>query len=378
MAHELTHVVQQAAGPVAGTEIGQGLSVSHPSDRFEQAATADARHIAAKAQPDLLQLSDHPLAFVQIPRRSPSHLQRDFLGISSQSWADAGAVAGVAGGVLGAAALGLAIYAYARPPEALNPMPSTGGLSINPNPFGFNSMQNPAPEPSSNRQRYATASREAPQILPILDLRTDDDNHAILNVAHRTDGYNIIDASIRPGTIQNYRGGSRGSSANINFTQTQIAPAPSNLFTAPEPAPAPAPAPGQPGGPQSQPATGQPAPAGAGQVESTPASAAGPSIAEVLVSYSGTNTKNDGPAQGFAGSFVLKGNGKIEVIRPEITNGIGRADIGDTVAKIDYRTPSASQASSGGLSDASTLTAPSHGGLMPNFNVPNPPILDRP
>jgi hypothetical protein len=38
MAHELTHVVQQASGPVAATEVADGLAVSHPSDAFERAA----------------------------------------------------------------------------------------------------------------------------------------------------------------------------------------------------------------------------------------------------------------------------------------------------------------------------------------------------
>jgi hypothetical protein len=39
LAHELTHVVQQRSGPVDGTPTGGGVSVSHPSDRFEQEAT---------------------------------------------------------------------------------------------------------------------------------------------------------------------------------------------------------------------------------------------------------------------------------------------------------------------------------------------------
>ncbi len=43
LAHELTHVVQQRSGPVDGTPIGDGIALSHPSDRFEQQAerTAD-------------------------------------------------------------------------------------------------------------------------------------------------------------------------------------------------------------------------------------------------------------------------------------------------------------------------------------------------
>ncbi|WP_425471722.1 DUF4157 domain-containing protein [Streptomyces cadmiisoli] len=42
LAHELTHVLQQRQGPVAGTETGDGLSVSSPSDRFELEAEANA------------------------------------------------------------------------------------------------------------------------------------------------------------------------------------------------------------------------------------------------------------------------------------------------------------------------------------------------
>ncbi|WP_340376561.1 DUF4157 domain-containing protein [Streptomyces sp. SS7] len=42
LAHELTHVIQQRSGPVAGTDNGSGLRVSDPSDRFERAAEANA------------------------------------------------------------------------------------------------------------------------------------------------------------------------------------------------------------------------------------------------------------------------------------------------------------------------------------------------
>jgi hypothetical protein len=52
VAHELTHVMQQRAGPVAGTSQGDGVSVSHPSDRFEQAAEQSANSaMAAPAAP---------------------------------------------------------------------------------------------------------------------------------------------------------------------------------------------------------------------------------------------------------------------------------------------------------------------------------------
>ncbi|WP_316528452.1 eCIS core domain-containing protein [Kitasatospora brasiliensis] len=51
LAHELTHVIQQRQGPVAGTDNGSGLRVSDPSDRFEREAEANARRVLAGAAP---------------------------------------------------------------------------------------------------------------------------------------------------------------------------------------------------------------------------------------------------------------------------------------------------------------------------------------
>ncbi|MDA3642868.1 DUF4157 domain-containing protein [Saccharopolyspora indica] len=45
LAHELTHVLQQRSGPVAGTDNGDGLAVSDPSDRFEREAEQVARQV---------------------------------------------------------------------------------------------------------------------------------------------------------------------------------------------------------------------------------------------------------------------------------------------------------------------------------------------
>jgi hypothetical protein len=47
LAHELTHVVQQRSGPVAGTDVGDGLRVSDPSDAFERQAEANATQVMA-------------------------------------------------------------------------------------------------------------------------------------------------------------------------------------------------------------------------------------------------------------------------------------------------------------------------------------------
>jgi len=45
LAHELTHVLQQRAGPVDGTDTGGGISVSDPTDRFERDAAATAERL---------------------------------------------------------------------------------------------------------------------------------------------------------------------------------------------------------------------------------------------------------------------------------------------------------------------------------------------
>jgi Domain of unknown function (DUF4157) len=47
LAHELTHVVQQRSGPVAGTPVGGGMRISHPSDSFERAAEHSADQVMA-------------------------------------------------------------------------------------------------------------------------------------------------------------------------------------------------------------------------------------------------------------------------------------------------------------------------------------------
>ncbi|MFJ2948366.1 DUF4157 domain-containing protein [Streptomyces sp. NPDC087226] len=51
LAHELTHVVQQRQGPVAGTDHGDGLRVSDPADRFEREAEANAHRVMAGPAP---------------------------------------------------------------------------------------------------------------------------------------------------------------------------------------------------------------------------------------------------------------------------------------------------------------------------------------
>ncbi|GHF33544.1 DUF4157 domain-containing protein [Streptomyces griseoluteus] len=63
LAHELTHVIQQRQGPVSGTDNGNGLRVSDPSDRFEREAEANARAVMSRPAPRAtsgVQRSDGP------------------------------------------------------------------------------------------------------------------------------------------------------------------------------------------------------------------------------------------------------------------------------------------------------------------------------
>jgi len=47
LAHEAVHIHQQRSGPVAGTPVAGGISLSDPSDRFEQEAETAAQSVGA-------------------------------------------------------------------------------------------------------------------------------------------------------------------------------------------------------------------------------------------------------------------------------------------------------------------------------------------
>jgi len=378
LAHELTHVIQQASGPVSGTASGSGLHVSHPEDPHEQSARATAASVLRDRFDPIRGLKSLSAMPPQTNTPGCEYLQRDGLFGSQTASSDVGAVAGIVGAGLGAAALGLALFAYLRPPEALNPAPVTGGISLNPNPFSFNTMQQtpimpqvtPVHEPKSNQARFKQAQKGPPKVQKVLDLRTDDKNHAELNVALRTDGYNIVDASMRTGAMEKYLGGSRGSSATVNFSATQTSPAPGGIFDAPEPKASPK---GQSESSQGgQPQSGAPAPSQTNAKEGQEESQSN-DVAEVMVSFTGTNAKNQDPPQTFAGSFTVNGKGDIDVAQPEVTNGIGRADKAANVAEIDYRGPVGGGAS--GASQLNLAPSDSGGGFDPEKYLPfNKPI----
>jgi hypothetical protein len=308
LAHELTHVIQQASGPVPGTTVADGLSISHPDDAFEQNAchvAATANHMESRTAQD----HNTSLEFRNNGTLGEPVIQRQSVSV--------GDIAGVAGAVFGAASLVLAAVAYARPPEALNPMPTTGGVSIAP--FSFNTLNKPVKEPASNRQNFLQAQRSQPKRHKILNLKTDIRNEADVNLALRTDGYNILDASAQLGHTRGYRGGSRESNASINLTATQLVPIPadeSQLFEGEKPAP------------------GKKEGAGA---KKAPEPSSSPQPAEMMVTITGTNGPDPKPPQAFSADIIVKADDSVRCTRCETTNDIGSAKKSGEFAEVDYR-----------------------------------------
>src|SRR5438105_4166117 len=87
LAHELTHVVQQRSGPVAGTPAEGGIKISHPSDRFEQAAERSAERVMS-AQPagPADQFSGRPQPVNTQCRSRVSSARRVGAGIVRAAW----------------------------------------------------------------------------------------------------------------------------------------------------------------------------------------------------------------------------------------------------------------------------------------------------
>jgi Domain of unknown function (DUF4157) len=93
LAHELTHVVQQRAGSVDGTDTGGGVKVSNPGDRFEREAYAVGDAVAAGQPVQRLRTTTNsfgPSSLSSVQRResateSVDHVD-DFEGLSQMGW----------------------------------------------------------------------------------------------------------------------------------------------------------------------------------------------------------------------------------------------------------------------------------------------------
>ncbi|MGW4288084.1 eCIS core domain-containing protein [Streptomyces sp. NPDC004673] len=76
LAHELTHVIQQRSGPVAGTDRGDGLRVSDPADRFEREAETNARRVLSGPAPTASASGAPDSAQATPSRAEPGNVQR--------------------------------------------------------------------------------------------------------------------------------------------------------------------------------------------------------------------------------------------------------------------------------------------------------------
>lgn len=69
LAHELAHVVQQAHGPVEGTEVAPGVAVSDPADRHEREADAAASRALAGESASMKGVTATPSSQANVQRQ---------------------------------------------------------------------------------------------------------------------------------------------------------------------------------------------------------------------------------------------------------------------------------------------------------------------
>lgn len=352
VAHELAHVIQQSNGPVSGTPIGDGVSISEPHDPFERSAEASADR-AISTIPRGARMP--PAAIPAMPDAGSAALavQR----ISSTGWAVIGGVAGIAGAGLGLLSLLVAIGAWAKPRNA---NATAQGITMQPNPFTFQTVQAP-PTATDARTKFQSAAEAPPKIDKVLELRTDDDNDATFNLQRNTDGANIISANVVPGETKGYQGGYNSSLATVNFVATQSALAPDTSAPAPQQGPA---------GTTATAAGSNETPAPTNAPNASPGGTATnaaptPQMAREVIHFSGTNGKTGDPLQTYAGELLVTGDGTVRCIRCDAMNNIGYGMASGTYGLIDYRTVKPGSGSN--LFGPDTNSTPAEPGGLPSL-----------
>jgi hypothetical protein len=366
MAHELTHVVQQDSGPVSGTPVGDGLSISHPTDQFERQAKANANLL--NAHPDNLPSAAPP------PTRTPNenkgiHLQRDDLDTA------ASLSGGFGGGLSGIAAIiglnpafrsakaterqaDIAQKAYnlsENPPVAA---PLTGGIVVNNN-AGYDPIPaatapiTTAPKPKAKTTEKEKPPTETEKPVSLLKVSQGPDNFATFNAFIKTNQKDITGGFIQDGESQGYLGGSGASNLNLTLKPTAAAPPP---------------APKEPDAPPKEeaPKKAEPTPkkgsAAPKKAEAAPqTSEVPPTPAAVRFLISGNNiaprTGNKGATiQRFSGSVAVDAKGVVTVSHqfshnPGTLDNKGSGD-GDPAVKIDLPLSSPAGASASAATPA--------------------------
>jgi hypothetical protein len=365
MAHELTHVVQQESGPVAGTSVGDGLSISNPTDAFERQAKASAG--VFNEHPDNLPSVAPP------PARTPDQsngiqLQRNF----GDDVSTTGSILGGVGGITSAIIAGIALKPAERSAKATErqadiaqqaydlstnppvPAPLTGGIVVNNN-AGYDPIPS-ATAPTAPKPKAKTTEKpptETEKTVSLLKVSQGPDNFATFNAFIKTNQKDITGGFIQDGESQGYLGGSGASNLNLTLKPTAAAPPP---------------APKEPDAPPKEEAPKKPEPASKKgsaapkKAEAAPqASEVPPPPAAVRFLISGNNiaprTGNKGATiQRFSGSVAVDAKGVVTVSKqfshnPGTLDNKGSGD-GDPAVKIDLPLSSPAGASASAATPA--------------------------
>jgi Domain of unknown function (DUF4157) len=195
LAHELTHTIQQARGPVDGVDRGDGIRVSDPGDVFENAAQAVAENVIS-GEFSTVGNSDFLLRNgIRHSSNQPGIIQRNVA---------------VASLVQDAAVFSLSLL-----------------------PSGSDSFENQNVNVSYCHQRNG---QNPPQEISNYVFAVDSvaglgASRAYIGLKLNFDGHNIISANTFPIRVHGYEGGILGSSAAVNFN-ANYASQPENPITA--------------------------------------------------------------------------------------------------------------------------------------------------
>jgi hypothetical protein len=356
MAHELTHVVQQATGPVGGTQFAPGLVVSDPADPFEDRARKAASAVAAGPGGMTAQVATLPRSPIS---DSSLSLQRDGLG-------GAAAIAGIVGGLAGVGALiyaALQLGVAKHPPASASP---TGGLTIANT--SFNTLDKPVAGTDASTMKGATTN-DKPLLYVDAPGTEHDSNNFTIGLQTKTDGHNVIEAITQEEHITGYRGGGDGATAQVTFVATPVSHADATAA-----APAATPAPATLGADS---ASASPAASSAPVAAEAPAAKTEP--AEVMLRFQGINTAK-GEIQRFKGAYRVGGDGSVKSERAEcrVTQGDQQdMEVGDVFISVGLgRTHTAKASQPAAAPKAAPVSTP--GDLRPSASPSQPGDYEMP
>lgn len=243
IAHELTHVVQQSSGPVVSTPVGEGLSVSHPGDRFEQEARRSSVSAGSRSTRSLAALP------AQQASPFPTAIQRadtDLSAAESHTAFGAGIASAVGGLMSGVTGIISAYEAHRQADIA------EAGLGVSKEQLAEAKKQNIiGQEALETAEGQATTieglnvthatvpdlhpddktAKRASMTVPILKMGVGAEDSAQYRLRLQIDEKNQIrGGNTEEEDAQGYPGGFAGSNANITFSTSQVSANPDSLL----------------------------------------------------------------------------------------------------------------------------------------------------